>query len=133
MKYITPIAVIGILLLQFSGAVPLASVGGPLTLALAFLVAALAVGVHEAWSRTRGVFGWIVSIFVAFLGGLVGASLGSSVLETILVLTATLTQVRVEGSLAASGHPLLYVLLAGQMLFTLFGAWIALAFANRFR
>jgi hypothetical protein len=39
----------------------------------------------------------------------------------------------VEGSLAASGHPLLYVLLAGQMLLMLLGSWIALQIVNRWR
>jgi hypothetical protein len=43
MMYIALIAVIGILLLQLSGLIPLASVGESMTIALAFLVAALAV------------------------------------------------------------------------------------------
>ena len=51
MKYIALIAVIAILLLQVSGAVPQSSVGGPMTLALVFLIAVLAVGIHEAWSN----------------------------------------------------------------------------------
>ncbi len=40
MKYIALIAVIAILLLQLSGAIPQSSVGGPMTLALVFLIAA---------------------------------------------------------------------------------------------
>ena len=61
MKYIALIAVIAIILLQFSGAVPQASVGGPMTLALVFFAAVLAVAIHEAWSNNRGVLGWIVN------------------------------------------------------------------------
>ena len=70
MKFIAPIAVIGILLLQVSGAVPQSSVGGPMTLALAFFGAALAVGIHESWSNKRGVLGWIVSIVAALVGAM---------------------------------------------------------------
>ena len=127
MKYITLIAVSAILLLQLTGAIPQASVGGPMTLALAFLVAALAVGIHEAWSNKRGVLGWIVSIVVALVGGLVGASLGSMVMEAILM------QTNLEGSLAETRHPLLYVSLAGMMLLTLLGSWIALRIVDRMR
>jgi hypothetical protein len=39
----------------------------------------------------------------------------------------------VEGTLAASGHPLLYVLLAGMMLLSVLGSWIALQIVNRWR
>jgi len=53
MKYIAPIAVIAIWLLQFSGAVPQSSVGGPLTLAVVFFGAMIAVGIHEAWKKKR--------------------------------------------------------------------------------
>ena len=81
MKYITLIAVITILLLQLTGAIPQSSVGGAMTLALAFLVAALAVGIHEAWSKKRGVLGWIVSIVASLAGAFLAASLGSMVMK----------------------------------------------------
>ena len=55
MKYIALIAVLGILLLQASGAIPIDSVGGSLTIGLALLIAGLAVGIHEAWTKRRGV------------------------------------------------------------------------------
>ena len=83
MKYIALIAVIALLLLEFCGAVPQSSVGGPMTLAVVFFVAALAVGIHEAWSNKRGVLGWIVSIVVALVGAFVGASIGNMVMETM--------------------------------------------------
>ena len=127
MKYIALIAVITLLLLELSGAIPQSSVGGPMALALVFLIAALAVGIHEAWSKQRGVLGWIVSIVVALVGGLAGASLGSMVMETILM------QTNLEGSLAETRHPLLYVSLAGMMLLTLLGSWIALRIVDRMR
>jgi hypothetical protein len=44
MMYIALIAVIGTLLLQLTGSIPLASVGGSMTIGLAFLTAALAGG-----------------------------------------------------------------------------------------
>lgn len=127
MKYLAPIAVIGILLLQLSGVVPQSSVGGPMTLALGFLVAAVAVGIQEAWSQERGVLGWIVNVVVAFFGGIVGGLVGSMVLEAVPALAS------LAGSLASSGNVLLYVMLAAQMLFVLFGAWIALQLVNKLR
>jgi hypothetical protein len=98
-----------------------------MTLALAFLVAALAVGIHEAWSKKRGVLGWIVSIVASLAGAFLAASLGSVVMETILM------HLDLEGPLAATGHPLIYVSLAGMMLLTLLGSWIALWIVNRLR
>ncbi len=129
MKYIAPIAVITILLLQFTGAIPQSSVGGPMTLALVFLIAALAVGIHEAWSKKRGVLGWIVNIFAAPIGGFFAASIGSTLMETIIIIMP----LNLTGSLAASGHPVYYIALAGMMLITLLGAWIALQVVNRLR
>lgn len=127
MKYIALIAVIAILLLQFSGAVPQASVGGPMTLALVFFAAVLAVAIHEAWSNKRGVLGWIVSIVASLAGAFLAASLGSMVMETILM------HLNLEGSLAETRHPLLYVASAGMMLLTLLGSWIALWIVSRLR
>ena len=133
MKYITLIAVIAIVLLQFSGAVPQSSVGGPMMLALVFLGAAMAVGIHEAWTKKRGVFGWIVSIVVALAGAFLAAELSDLVIVPILMLLSTLKLLNLEGSLAATGGPLLYAGLAGMMLYTLLGSWIALQIVNRWR
>jgi hypothetical protein len=127
MKYIALIAVIAILLLQLSGAVPQSSVGGPMTIALVFFVAALAVGIREAWLNKRGVLGWIVSIVASLVGAYVAAYLGGLVFGTIQGL------LNVEGALAETRHPLLYVSLAGMMLFALLGSWLALRIADRMR
>ena len=127
MKYITLIAVITIVLLQLTGAIPQSSVCGPMNLLLAFFVAALAGGIYEEWSKKRGVLGWIVSIVASLAGAILAASLGSMVMETILM------HLNLEGSLAATRHPLLYVSLAGMMLLTLLGSWIALWTVNRLR
>ena len=127
MKYIAPIAVIAIVLLQLSGAVPQSSVGGPMTLALVFFAAALAVGIHEAWSNKRGVLGWIVNIPVSLVGAFVAAEVGNLIMEPMLML------LNLNGSLAATGHPLLYVFLVGMMLLMLLGSWIALQIVNRWR
>jgi hypothetical protein len=131
MPYIVLIAVIGILLLQLSGAVPLSSVGGAMTIALAFFVGALAVAIHEAWTKKRGVLGWIVNIVVSFVGAFLGVNIGGLVLGLILMLVAPL--VDMDESLAATGGPLLYVALAGMTVATLLGSWAALWVVNRLR
>lgn len=137
MKYIAPVAVIAILLLQFSGAVPNSSVGGPLTLAVVFLGATLAVGINEAWSNRRGVLGWIVSIVVALIGGFLAAEIGNLAFVAILMLlhlTGLLAAMgNLNGSLAATGGPLLYFTLAAMMLLMLFGSWAALQIVKRWR
>ncbi len=127
MKYIAPIAVISILLLQFNDAIPKSSVGGPMTIALVFLGAALAVGIHEAWSKKRGVLGWIVSIVVALVGAFLAAEIVSLVFEMMLMLLSF------GGSLADTRGLLPYVSLAGMMLFNLLGSWIALKIVSRWR
>lgn len=128
MLYIALAAVSAILLLQTTGAIPLASVGGSLTIGLCFLVAALAVGLHEAWTKRRGVFGWIVNVVVSFVGALVGAQFGGLVL--VMLIGAVMD---VNGSLARTGGLAMSVALAGGMLATLFGAWVALWIVNRWR
>lgn len=71
--------------------------------------------------------GWIVSIVASLAGAYVAASLGSMVMGTILML------LNLEGSLAETRHPLLYVASAGMMLLTLLGSWIALRVVDRIR
>jgi hypothetical protein len=124
MTYITLIAVIGILLLQWVGAFPQASVGGPLSIVLACFAAALAVAIHEAWTRKRGVLGWIVNILVAPVGAFLAARLGAIVMDLTVPF---------EGSIAATAGPVMYAVLAGLMLLTLLGAWGALWLVNRLR
>ena len=136
-KYIALIAVIGILLLQFTGSIPLSSVSGPMVIALAFFAGALAVGIHEAWTKKRGLLGWIVNIVVSFVGAFLAAEVGDIVIVPILMLldlTGLLAATgNLKGSLAATGGPLLYVSLAGMMLLTLLGSWVALRIVNRWR
>ena len=128
MQYIALIAVTGILLLQWTGSIPLASVGGSLTVGFAYIAAALAVGIHEAWTKRRGVLGWIVNLVVSFVGVFVGAQLGGLLLVIILSLVAN-----VDGSVAKTGGLVMSVALAGGMLFSLLGAWGALQIVNRWR
>ena len=127
MKYIAPIAVIGILFLQWTGSIPLASVGGSLTIGLAYIVAALAVGIHEAWTQKRGVLGWIVNIVVSFVGVFVAAQLGG------IVIVMLLSPFMDGSSLAKAGGLVMSVALAGGMLVSLLGAWGALWIVNRWR
>lgn len=128
MPYIAMIAVIGIVLLQLSGAVPQSSVGGPLTLALGFFSAAIAVAIHEAWTQRRGVVGWIVNIVVAFIGAFVAAEVGNLAFEFLMPL------VNLQGvPLAVSGHYMLYIGLAAMMLLIISGAWLAIQAVNFLR
>jgi hypothetical protein len=128
MLYIALAAVTGILLLQASDAIPLASVGGSLTIGFCFLVAALAVGTHEAWTKQRGVLGWIVNVVVSFIGALAGAQLGGLVLVGLIGAVMD-----VHGSLARMGGVAMSAALVGGMLATLLGAWGALWIVNRWR
>lgn len=127
MAYIALIAVIGILVLHMTGAVPLTGVGGAMTIGLALLLAAPAVGVHEAWTQKRSVLGWIVNLVVSFFGAFLFAPLGGMLIAMIL-------SPFMDGpSLAATGGPVMYVALAGMMAVVLLGAWGALQIVNRWR
>lgn len=127
MKYIALTAVIGILLLHSTGAVPLTGVGGAMTIGLALLIAAPAVGIHEAWTKKRGVLGWIVNIVVSLVGAFLLAPLGGMVI--VMILSPFMDR----PSLAATGGPVMYAALAGMMLVTLLGAWASLWIINRWR
>lgn len=125
MKIITLLTVMAMLLLQLSG--PKSSVGGPLTMMLILFVAMLAVGIHEAWSRKRGPLGWIVNLIASVIGGFVAVSFVGVGMEMIL------PYLHLEGSLASSQHPLVYVLEAAMAIVTVLGSWIMLQVANWFR
>lgn len=128
MKYILPIAVIGIILLQLPGAIPLSSVGGPMTIAAAVFAATLAVGIHEAWTKKRGVPGWIVSVVVSLVGAFLAAPLAGFVMVILLA-----PFMNGASSLAAAGGPQMAVALAGQMAISLLGAWAALWLVSPWR
>jgi len=127
MIYIALIAVIGILLLHSTGSVPLTGVGGAMTIGLALLVATPAVGIHEAWTKKRGVLGWIVNIVVSLVGAFLVAPLGGMVI--VMILSPFMDR----PSLAATGGPVVYVALAGIMVVMLLGSWGALWIVNRWR
>lgn len=125
MIYIAMIAAAGILLLQFTDSIPMASVGGSMTIALVYIGAALAVGIQEAWAKKRGALGWIVNVVVSFVGALVAAPVGGGLLAMLLSDGS--------GSLAAAGGARFSIALVGGMLVTLLGAWCALWIVNRWR
>ncbi len=127
MRTLTLIAVIAVVLLEITDVLPTSSVGGPLTLMLVFLVAMLAAGILEAWTKRRGVVGWIVSILAAVVGGFLGAGLGGFVMEAIL------TTLALGEPLATSHHPLRYIGPAAVMVLTMAGAWMVLQVVNRMR
>lgn len=128
MKYILPIAVMGVLLLQWTGAIPLDSVGGAMVIAMAVFAGALAVAVHEAWTRKRGLLGWIVNILASLVGAFLIAPLGGMVMMMLLV-----PFMQGSSSLAAAGGPQMSIALAGQMTITLLGVWGSLWLVNRWR
>jgi hypothetical protein len=128
MVYIVAIAVIGILLLQGTGAIPLDSVGGALVIAAAVFAGVLAVAIHEAWTKKRGVLGWIVNVVVVFVGAFVVAPLGGMVM--VMFLAPFMDG---SSSIAAARGPQMSIALAGQMAITLLGSWGALLLVNRWR
>lgn len=128
MPLIMLIAVIGILFLQATGAILQGSVGGPMMIALAFLLGALAVGIHDAHTRQRGPLGWIVSIAVALTGAVLTAPLGGMAVTLLLG-----PFVKGSSSLAAAGGAVTAAALAGTMIVTLAGAWGAVWVVNRWR
>jgi hypothetical protein len=121
------IAVAGILLLYVSGAIPLSSVGGPMVIALTAFIAALAVAVHEAWTKRRGVLGWIVNIVSSFLATFVAAQVCG------LIMVMILSPFMEGTSLAASGGAVMAVSLAGVMAAAVLGSWGTLKIVNRWR
>lgn len=128
MKFIVPIAVMGVLLLQWTGAIPLDSVGGAMVIAMAVFAGALAVAVHEAWTRKRGLLGWIVNILASLVGAFLIAPLGGMVMMMLLI-----PFMQGSSSLAAAGGPQMSIAIAGQMTITLLGVWGSLWLVNRWR
>jgi len=123
------IAVIGIVVLQLVGAIPNDAVGGGLVIAAATFVAVLAIAVHEAWTKQRGVLGWIVNIVVSLLGAFFAAQLsGPLVAIPLLALTGG-----GGSSLAAAGGGVMSVALALMMVVTIAGSSGALWLVNRRR
>lgn len=127
MKIIALMAMLAISLVVYLGLIPQGSVGGAMTFTMLFLIAALAVGVYDAWIARRGVLGWMVSILVALIGGLIGAAAGAFALELAFTLVPP------QGSLMQTRGPLPYLSLNAQMLFTLLGAWLAVGLVNKWR
>ena len=68
-----------------------------------------------------------MNIVASVIGGFVAVILGSMAMEMIL------PQLNLEGSLASSQHPLLYIFSAGMAILTVLGSWITLQIVNRFR
>jgi len=124
-KTIALLAVLAMILQGLIGTT--SSVGGPLTIMLILFLAMLAVGIYEAWSEKRSALGWIVNIVTAVIGGFVAASFGSMVMEMLL------PYLQLEGSLASSQHPLLYISLAAMAILIVLGSWNTLQIVNRFR
>ena len=96
------------------------SVGGSFAILLFLLVVALVVGGYDAWSMKRGVPGWIGSIIASIVGAAIGATAGSGILETAIMI------LKMEGR----PGPLFLALMA---IISLLGSWFALWVANRFR
>lgn len=124
MKMITLLTVAAMVL---SSATADSSVGGPMANLFIMFVAILAVGLYEAWSKERGAAGWIVSIVVSVIGGVVAIALFGIAMEMVL------DSVRLGGSLASSYRPLLYLVSVVMAIFIVFASWGALQIVNRLR
>lgn len=116
---ITLVTAAAIVLLDAMGLLK-GSVGGPMVLLMVLLLAALVVGLHEAWSMRRGVVGWIVSVLVALVGAIIGGLVSGTVMDLIL------TAIRFEGKPG-------FLLAPISIVITLGGAWMALWLVNRLR
>ena len=127
MRIIILIAVITMLLLELSDALPKSSVGGPMAMLMIVFLAVLALGIYDAWSQKRGVKGWIVSIVASVVGGFIGAQVASVILGVVL------SYLNLGVPLVESQHPLRYIASAGMMLLALLGSWLALQIVNRSR
>lgn len=123
---VTAVVLLDIALFQFTGAVAQSSRGGTIALTLAFLLAACAVGVREAWSKKRSVLGGTMSTAISIFGAVLATSLSGIFLGPILEI------LNLDESTAAT-HPLRFIASAGMMVHTLLGAWIALSVADRWR
>ena len=133
MKMIALVTMIAIVALLYSDAVPKGSVGGAMTMAIPFLLAAIAAGMHEAWTQKRGVIGWIVSIIAGTVGGILGSVAASFVVDALMSALATSGLVTLEGSLMETKHPLLFITSALMLAGTLLGSWLMLKLVNRMR
>lgn len=100
----------------------LAAMEKALLLMVVLICAAVAVGIYEAWSRKRGVLGWIVSIVVSVAGGLAGSFLSSVSLEALITAVGERTA------------PLVQLLgLPAMAIVVLLCSWVALRLVSRFR
>ena len=121
-------AVLGVMFLYLIGAIPPDPVGGGQVLAAVMFVAALALGLHEAWTARRGVLGWIVNILVTFFGAFFAAQLGGPIVAIPLLLLVGGTS-----SLAAEGGGVMSVALVLVMAIALLGSLGALWLVNRLK
>jgi len=127
MLYISLIAILGIVLLQWSGGIPQSSVGGSMMIALAFLAAAFATAIYEAWTKRRGILGWLANIIVTFVAVFLVAPLAGMILGPLL------SYLNPGQSLAAAGGPAMYIALVIMMGAALAASWGALWLVNRIR
>ena len=119
------IALIDVLIREWTGLISQATPGGTVTLGLAMIVAAAAVGLHEARTQQRLPLGTIVSLIVAVGGGVIAAALSGMVLDPILRF------LNLDDVSATSRDPRRVVASVTMMLHALLGAWLGLRFAHR--
>lgn len=103
------------------------SVGGPLAMLMIVVLAMLAVAIQEARTQQRGALGWAVNIVVALIAGFAVLSVFGMAMESVL------PSLGLEGSLASTQHPILYVAAVGMAVAAVLGGWGALQLVNRWR
>jgi hypothetical protein len=124
MKTIAALTFAGVLLTSLANP---SSVGDPATALLIVVLSMFAVGMYQAWSKECGPLGWIACIVLAIMGG----SAGIAVSNVAMSLLRSFFEV--EGSLAKTGHPLLYISLAVIAALTVAGSWGAIQIVDLVR
>ncbi|HYF52883.1 MAG TPA: hypothetical protein VEA41_01340 [Salinarimonas sp.] len=127
MLYLVVAAIIGILILHGTGAIPMSGVGGAMVIGFAYLIGVTAVGIYDAWTRRRSWLGWIVSLVVAHAAAMLLAPFGGMIV--VLLLSPFMD----ASSLAATGGVVLASGLAGGMAVTLLVGWGSLRLLDRWR
>lgn len=97
----------------------LAAMEKALIMMMALFAAIAMIGLYEAWSKKRGVVGWIVSVLVAIVAGAATMSLCVAIGDAMVVRWPK----SMAGEMFLSFSPILMLV----------GAWIALRVVGRFR
>jgi len=97
----------------------LAAMEKALLMMMALFGVVVVIGLYEAWSKKRGIVGWIVSVLIAIMGGAATMSLCVGIGDAMVR----------KWPQSSAGE----LFLAITPVLLLIGAWLALRAASRFR